>query len=79
MIESNYVLYINDSKELKMANIMVYGSTPYVGMVPKKMVATLKVRKWHAQNVDVRLVKSFHEHYQVLSSAFMSDGTVKLG
>ena len=25
--------------------IMAYGSTPYVGMVPKKMAATLKVRK----------------------------------
>ena len=24
---------------------MVYGSTPYVGMTPKKMVATLKVHK----------------------------------
>ena len=26
-------------------NIMVYGSTPYVGMAPKKMAATLKVHK----------------------------------
>ena len=56
---------------------MAYGSTPYVGMVPKKVAATLKVRKWHAQNVHVRLVKSFHEHYQELSSAFMSNGIVK--
>ena len=26
-------------------DIMVYGSTPYVGMAPKKMMATLKVHK----------------------------------
>ena len=28
---------------MKVNVIMVYGSTPYVGMTPKKMVATLKV------------------------------------
>ena len=33
------------------------------------MTATLKVHKLHAQNVDVRLVKGFHEHYQVLPRA----------
>ena len=27
------------------ATIMAYGSTPYVGMAPKKMAATLKVHK----------------------------------
>ena len=54
---------------------MAYGSTPYVGMAPKKkMAATLKVRKWPARNVDV---KGFHEHYQVLSSASMSNETVR--
>ena len=56
---------------------MAYGSTPYVGMVPKKMAATLKVRKLHARNVNVRLVKGFHEHYQALSSASTSNGTIK--
>ena len=35
----------------------------------KKMAATLKVHKWHARNVDIRLVKGFHEHYQALSWA----------
>ena len=54
---------------------MVYGSTPYVGMVQKKMAA--KVRKWHARNVDVGLVKGFHEYYQALSSASMSNGAVR--
>jgi len=56
---------------------MVQGSTPYVGMAPKKMAATLKVCKWHGQNVDVRLIKGFHEHYQALSSASMNNGTVR--
>ena len=49
---------------------------PYVGMVPKKMAATLNVRKWHAWNVDVRLVKGFHEHYQALSRASMGNRTI---
>ena len=57
--------------------IMAYGSTPYVGMVRKKMPATLKVRKWHTRNVDVGLVKGFHEHYQALSSASVSNGTIR--
>ena len=43
----------------------------------KEMAATLKVRKWPAQNVDVRLVKSFHEHYQLSSGASMRNGTFK--
>ena len=55
---------------------MVYGSTPYVGMTPKKMAATLKVHKWHAQNVCVRLVKGLHEPYQALLSASMSNWTI---
>ena len=45
---------------------MAYSSTPYVGMTPQKMVATLKVCKWHAQNVCARLVNGLHEPYQVL-------------
>ena len=55
---------------------MVYGSTPYVGMAPKKMAATLKVHKWHTRNVSVRLVKDLHEPYQVLPSASMGNGTI---
>ena len=34
-----------DKIKLKDWIIMVYGSMPYVGMAPKKMAATLKVRK----------------------------------
>ena len=41
-----------------------------------KMAATLKVRKWHAQNVCVRLVKGLHEPYQALPSASMGNGTI---
>ena len=54
---------------------MAYGSTPYVGMTPKKMAATIKVHKWHAQNVYVRLVKGLYEPYHALPSASMSNGT----
>ena len=54
--------------------IMAYYHTPYVGKGPKKMASTLKVHKWHTRDVDVRLVKGFHEHYQALSSASMSNG-----
>ena len=56
--------------------ILAYSSTPYVGMTPKKMAATLKVYKWHARNVSVRLVNGLHEPYQVLSSASMGNRTV---
>ena len=37
---------------------------PYVGMALKKM--TLRVHKWHAWNVCVRLVKGLHGPYRVL-------------
>ena len=51
-------------------NIMAYHSTPYAGMTPKKMAATLKVYKWRARNVCVRLVNSLYtsliRHYRVL-------------
>ena len=50
--------------------------TPYVGMTPKKMVATVKVDKWHVQNVYIRLVNGLYEPYQALPSASISNGTV---
>ena len=56
--------------------IMAYSSTPYVGMTPKKMVATLKLHKWHARNLYVRLVKGLHEPDQAVLSASMSNGIV---
>ena len=55
---------------------MVYGSTPYVGMTLKKMVATIKVHKSHTRNVCVRLVKGLYDPYQALPSASMSNWTV---
>ena len=51
-------------------------STPYVGMALKKMAATLKVHKWHAWNVRVRLVKGLHEPYQALPSAYQATETL---
>ena len=42
----------------------------------KKMATTLKVHKWHARNVCVRLVNGLHEPYQALSSASMGNRTV---
>ena len=56
--------------------IMAYGSTPYVEMTPKKMAATLKVHKWHAWTVCIRLVNSLYEPYQALSNASMANKTV---
>ena len=55
---------------------MASGSTPYVGMAPKKLAATLKVHKWHNQNVSVRLVKGLHDSYQALLSASMGNETI---
>ena len=57
--------------------IMVYGSTPYVGMAPKKIAAALKVHKWPARNVCVRLVQALHEPYQALPSVSIGNGTIK--
>ena len=59
--------------------IMAYGSTPYVGMTPQKMAATIKVYKWHAQNVTVRLVNGLHEPYQAVLSTSMGNRTVNFG
>ena len=55
---------------------MAYDSKQYVGMTQKK--------NWwpHVKSAQMtrsvyRLVKGLHEHYRTLSSAFMSNGTVK--
>ena len=55
---------------------MAYGSTPYVGMTPKKNGGHIEVHKWHARNVCVRLVNGLYEPYQALSSASMANKTV---
>jgi len=39
---------------------MAYSSTSYVEKTLKKMSATLKVHKWHNQNVCIILVKDPH-------------------
>ena len=56
---------------------MAYGSTPYVGMTPKKNGRHIKSAQKHARNIFVRLVKGLYEPYQALSSVFMSKKTVK--
>ena len=54
--------------------MQLYHGMPYVGMAPKKMVATLKVHKWHTRNVCIRLVNGLHDPYQALLSASMGSG-----
>ena len=56
---------------------MAFGSTPYVGMVPKKNGGYIKSAQMTRSNVDAGLVNGLHEHYQALSSASMSNGTIK--
>ena len=54
--------------------ITAHGSTPYVGMIPKKkMAARFKVHKRHARNSCVRSANGLHEPYQVLSNASMGN------
>ena len=40
---------------------MAYGSTPYEGMTPKKMAATLKVYKCHTRHGPLTLLESIAE------------------
>ena len=54
-------------------NIMAYGSTPYVGMAPKKNGGHIKSAKMARSKC---LVKGLYEPYQALQSASMSNGTV---
>ena len=43
---------------------------------PPKNGSTLKMHKWHAQDLCVRLVKGLHKPYQALPSASMGNGTI---
>ena len=52
--------------------IMVYGSTPYVGMTPKKMVATLKVRN---DTIEMSALDRSMA-YQALSSGSVENRTI---
>ena len=56
--------------------IMAYGSTPYIGMTPKKSGSHIKSYKWHARNVCIRSVNGLHEPYQALSSSSMGNRTI---
>ena len=56
--------------------IMAYGSTPYVGMAPKKNGGHIKSAQITRSKCYVRLVKGLYEPYRALPSASMSNGTV---
>ena len=50
---------------------MAYGSTPYIGMAPKKNGGHIKSAQMTRSNVCIKLVNGLHEPYQALSSASM--------
>ena len=56
--------------------IMAYGSTPYVGMIPKINGGHIKSAQMTRLKLYVRLVKGLYEPYQALPSASMSNETV---
>ena len=59
-------------------NIMAYGSTPYVGMTPKKNGGHIKSAQMTRSKCLQRSVNGFHEPYQALSSTSMGNRTVNL-
>ena len=73
---SSLQLLVTWHKKWNKVIIMAYGSTPYVGMPWKKIVATLKVHKWHTRNICVRLVKGLYKPYQALPSVSMGNGNI---
>ena len=58
--------------------IMAYGSTPYVGMTPKKNSGHIKSAQMTRSKCLHRSVNGFHEPYQALSSTSMGNRTVNL-
>ena len=57
---------------------MAYGSTPYVGMTPKKNGGLIKSAQMTRSKCLHRLVNCLHEPYQALSSTSMGNRTVNL-
>ena len=57
---------------------MAYGSTPYVGMTPKKNGGHIKSARMTRSKCLQRSVNGFHEPYQALSSTSMGNRTVNL-
>ena len=56
---------------------MEYGSTPYIGMAPKKMAAPFCMcTKWDVQTSALDLAKSFCGPYLSFSNVFYSNKTV---
>ena len=58
--------------------IMAYGSTPYVGMTPKKNGDHIESAQMTRSKCLHRSVNGFHEPYQALSSTSMVNRTVNL-
>ena len=58
--------------------IMAYGSTPYVGMTPKKNGGHIKSAQMTRSKCLHRSVNGLHEPYQALSSTCMDNRTVNL-
>ena len=59
-------------------DIMAYGSTPYVGMTPKKNGGHIKSAQMTRSKCLHRSVNGFHEPYQALSSTSMGNRAVNL-
>ena len=73
-MQTNIIILINHVNQWP--GIMVYGSTPYVGMAPKKNGGHIKSAH---RNVCIRLVKGLYEPYQALPSASMGNGSITFG
>ena len=58
--------------------IMAYGSTPYVGMTPKKNGGHIKSAQMTRSKCLHRSVNGFHEPYQALSSTSVGNRTANL-
>ena len=58
--------------------IMAYGSTPYVGMTPKKNGGHIKSAQMTRSKCLHRSVNGLHEPYQALSSTSMGNRTINL-
>ena len=59
-------------------HIMVYGSTPYVGMTLKKNHGHIKSAQMTHSKCCVRLVNGLHEQYQALPSPPWATGPLTL-
>ena len=80
MYDAQSGLPIDDSQHLTslVTYSMEYGSTPYIGMAPKKMAAHCMCTKWYVQNSALDIVISFYGPYLSFSSVFISNKTLSV-